>query len=102
MVIGYGAEFVKGVLDAKDGESLADTERFSTAIKQAGAVNSALLWVDVVGLRGLAESMVPDGDRAGYDADLKPYLAGFDTVTGTMVPGESIDAGTLIIRVIGS
>jgi hypothetical protein len=101
-VLGYGAEFVKGVLDAQAGQSLGDTERFSTALQQAGPKHAALLWVDVAGIRGLVESMVPDTDRADYDANLKPYLASFDTVIGTLIPGETIDAGTLIIRVIRS
>ena len=36
VVLGYGTDFVKGVIDAAAGESLADTERFATALTQAG------------------------------------------------------------------
>jgi hypothetical protein len=102
VVIGYGADFVKSVLDAGSGQSLADTDRFSSALKKAGPTQSALAWLDVVGLRGLAESMVPADQRGDYDANLKPYLAGFDSVLGTMTPGDAIDAGTVIISVAGS
>ena len=101
VVIGSSPAFAKSVLDAGSGESLADTERFSTSLKQAGTKQSALAWIDVIALRGLVESMVPEASRSDYDANLKPYLAGFDTVMGTLVPGESLDAGTLIIRVTG-
>ena len=38
------------------GASLAQTERFSEAMAQAGTSHSALFWVDVIGLRGLAET----------------------------------------------
>ena len=101
VVLGYGTDFVKAVLDSKGGESLAKTERFAAALKQAGPKHAALVWLDVAAMRGLAESMVPEADRADYDANMKPYLAGFDSVIGTTTPGDKIDAGTLIIRTTG-
>jgi hypothetical protein len=100
VVLGYGTDFTKAVIDtAAGGPSLASTDRFKTSLTQAGASNSALLWVDVTGVRGLVEGMIPDlGD---YGANVKPYLASFDSVIATSVPGDTIDAGTLIIRVKG-
>ncbi len=102
VVIGVGTDFVKSVIDASAGESLADTERFSTALTQAGREHAALFWLDVAAMRGFVESMVPDSDRADYDANLKPYLEAFDTVIGTTIPGDELDSSTVIIRVTGN
>jgi hypothetical protein len=102
VVFGSGTDFVKSVLDASAGESLADTERFSTALTQAGKEHSSLFWLDVAATRGFVEGMVPTSGRSDYDANLKPYLEAFDTVIGTTIPGDEIDSGTVIIRVTGS
>ena len=59
VVIGIGTDFVKSVIDASAGESLADTERFSTALTQAGQEHSALFWLDVAATRDFVEGMVP-------------------------------------------
>ncbi len=102
VVIGIGTDFVKSVIDASAGESLADTERFSTALTQAGKEHAALFWLDVAAMRGFIESMVPAADRADYDANLKPYLEAFDNVIGTTIPGDEIDSSTVIVRVTGN
>jgi hypothetical protein len=102
VVFGSGTDFVKSVLDASAGESLADTERFSTALTQAGKEHSSLFWLDVAATRGFVEGMVPTSGRSDYDANLKPYLEAFDTVIGTTIPGDEIDSGTVIIRVTGN
>ena len=102
VVIGYGTDFVKSVIDAKDGESLADQDRFSAALAQAGTEHASLVWLDIAAVRGAVESMVPAEMKTDYDKELKPYIVGFDSMIGTTTPGEEIDAGTLIIRTTGS
>ncbi len=102
VVIGYGTDFVKSVIDAKDGESLADQDRFAAALAQAGTEHAALVWLDIAAVRGAVESMVPAEMKTDYDKELKPYIVGFDSMIGTTTPGEEIDAGTLIIRTTGS
>jgi hypothetical protein len=101
VVIAIGTDFVKGVLDARAGESLADTERFKTALQQAGAQHTSLVWLDVAATRGFIEGLVPAEMRGEYDASYKPYLEAFDSVIGTTSVGDTIDTGTLIIRVKG-
>ena len=59
VVFGIGTDFVKSVLDASAGESLADTERFSTALTQAGKEHASLFWLDVAATRDFVEGMVP-------------------------------------------
>jgi hypothetical protein len=92
-------DFVKGVLDARSGPSLADSPRFSAALDRAGKSHSALAWVDVKGILGFAEAHVKEMLGADYDTAVKPYLQAFDSVIGTTVPGDDIDDGTLIISV---
>ncbi len=101
VVLGYGTAFTKAVLDARSGESLADTARFSAALEQAGTAHASLFWLDVTGIRDLVEAQVPAADKAEYEADLKPYLEAFDSVIGTYAPAEDIDRGTVIIHVVG-
>jgi hypothetical protein len=102
VVIGYGTDFVKAVIDAKDGASLADQQRFADALAQAGPEHASLVWLDVAAVRGAVESMVPADMKTDYEKELKPYLVGFDALIGTTTPGADIDAGTLILRTSGS
>jgi Protein of unknown function (DUF3352) len=97
VVIGYGTGFVKAVLDARTGPSLAKTDRFAAALKKADAVNAALLWLDVAGVRTFAETQVPAADKAAYQTTVKPYLDAFDSVIGTYAPGVTLDGATLVI-----
>jgi hypothetical protein len=101
VALGYTSDFVKAVLDTKDGESLADTERFSSLLDRADVAHAAMAWIDIVGIRGLVEGMIPDEQRAEYDADAKPYLEAFDAMLATSAPGEDLDESTVIIRVAG-
>ena len=97
VVLGYGTDFVKAVLDARTGDSLAKTDRFAAALKQADKANAALMWLDVAGVRTFAETQIPAGDKATYETDVKPYLDAIDSVIGTYAPGETIDGSTLVI-----
>lgn len=101
VALGYTSDFVKAVLDAKDGESLADTERFSSLLARADVAHAAMAWIDVAGVRGLVEGMIPAEQRAEYDADARPYLEAFDALIATSAPGEDLDESTIIIRVSG-
>ncbi len=102
VVIGYGTDFVKGVLDAPSGSSLASSDRFKAALGHVDKVNGSLVWLDIAGVRGLVEPMMSGDDKTKYEADLKPYLDAFDSVIATDVPGDDIDKGTLFLSVAGS
>jgi len=101
VVLGSDTGFVKAVLDARSGDSLATSDRFSAALASVDKSHGSLLWLDVAGLRGFLETQIPTADRSGYDTDTKPYLDALDAVIGTSTPGDSIDRGTLVIRVAG-
>lgn len=97
VVIGFGSSFVRDVLDARDGPSLADDARFTGLLERAGAEHGQLAWMDLAGMRALIEDIIPASERAEYEADIRPYLAPFDAIISVSVPGDPLDAGTAII-----
>jgi hypothetical protein len=99
VVFGIGTDFVKDVLDARSGESLADQARFKSGLDVAGSSNSGVLWVDLAGLRSVAESMLPSDQQSGYDSDLKPYLEPLDAIIGASVAGTEVDHSTYVLTV---
>jgi hypothetical protein len=101
VVLGVGTDFVKAVLDARSGPSLATSSRFSAALGSADKEHGSLFWLDVAGIRSFAESMIPAADKADYDANTKPYLEAIDSIIGTNAPGDPLDRGTLVIRTTG-
>lgn len=97
VVVGFGSSFVRAVLDARDGPSLADDGRFAALLARAGGDHGQLGWVDVAAIRGLVEAAIPASERAEYDADVRPYLAPFDAIISVVVPGQTVDTGRAII-----
>lgn len=101
VVLGYGADFVKAVLDARTGDSLATSERFASALKLVDKAHGSLVWLDLAAARGLVESQIPADELGAYQTEVKPYLDAFDSVIGTNLPGETVDRSTLVLRVSG-
>ena len=101
VVFGTSVDFVKGVLDAPSGSNLASTDQFKSALARVDSVNSTLFWLDVAGIRDLAEARLSSDEKASYEADLKPYLDAFDSVIATNVSGD-VDEGTLVLSVTGN
>ncbi len=97
VVIGLGSSFVRDVLDARDGPSLADDARFTALLERAGATHSGLGWFDLASTLALVEPAIPADERGAYEADVKPYLAAFDAIISSNVPGEELDRGTIVI-----
>ena len=102
VVLGSGPDFVKAVLDARTGDSLAKTDQFASSLKLVDKNNAALMWLNVAGIRGFAETLIPAADKTAYGTDLKPYVAAFDSVIGTYAPGDTLDRTTLVIRGSGN
>ena len=101
VVFGTSVDFVKSVLDAPSGANLASTDQFKNALARVDSVNTTLFWLDIAGVRGLAEPMLSGDDKAEYESDLKPYLEAFDSVIATSVAGD-IDEGTFVLSVTGN
>ncbi len=101
VVLGYGTDFVKAVLDARTGDSLAKDPRFADALARVGTKHTGLMWVDVAGIRDLVEGLLPSDARSTYETDVKPYLDAFNSLIEASVPGTPYDSGSIILHVTG-
>lgn len=101
VVLGYGTEFVKAVLDARTGDTLAGSERFASALKLVDRAHGSLVWLDLAAARGMVEPQIPADEKDAYQTEIKPYLDAFDSIIGVNLPGETVDRSTLILRVSG-
>lgn len=102
VVIGSGADFVKHVLDAGAGESLADTSRYRDLVGRVGAEHTAVSYLDIAAVRGLIEGMLPMAsaeDRAEYEESIKPFLTPFDAFVGASTTGSDLTEQHAVITV---
>jgi hypothetical protein len=82
-VIAATADEAVRLLNLPGEESLAGTERFRAALETAGgAENVGISWIDVAGLRGIAEELLPAEEREMYEREIRPYLEPLDLVVG--------------------
>jgi hypothetical protein len=82
VVIGSSPGFVKHVLDTTAASSIAATDRYKALSGRAG-VGTRIAFVDIAAIKGLLESAVAGADPsavAGYEQDVKLYLAPFDAL----------------------
>jgi hypothetical protein len=103
MVIGYGQAFVNAVLDAGPGTSLADDARFKALLGRVGADNIASGFVDIAGIRTLAEPLIqgmssPD-EWTQYTTEIKPYLEHLDALIQATRKDGTLDRGSGFITV---
>ncbi|HVL52637.1 MAG TPA: DUF3352 domain-containing protein [Vitreimonas sp.] len=99
VVLAVGPEFVRAVLDAGTGPSLADDARYKDLIEEVGAENVGTMFVDVAAVRGLFETLGTSDPEAfaRYERDIKPYLLPIDAfVQATRLDGELDRSVTLI------
>lgn len=92
VVIGLGDSFVKAVLDAKAGASLADDARYKSLIDRVGAQNIGSVYLDITAVREMVESLFRTADPAAfanYETEIKPYLLPLDAY----IQSSSIDNG---------
>ena len=103
VVLGYGNDFTKAVLDAAaGGASLAKDARFADALKRVGPTRTGLIWVDIAGVRDAAEPLMSAEDKATYESDVKPYLDALDYLIETTEPGTPYDRGRVVLHVAGN
>jgi hypothetical protein len=102
VVLGSSAEFVKHVLDAGAGASLADDARFQGLVGRVQAAHSGLNFIDIAAVRQLLEGAMakaPDKERAEYEESIKPFLIPFDAYIASGVVGGAVDQGHAVITV---
>jgi hypothetical protein len=100
VVMGVGPQFVKDVLDARTGDSLAKQARYSTLVGAAGNENAGVVWVDMTSIRVMIEPVLPGEIKTQYETDVKPYLEPIDTVVGVTIAGETLDRSTMYLTVV--
>jgi len=91
--IGFGDRFVAAALGMQPGASLADSDRFTTAVERfGGADNAGALFLDLAALRVAVEEAVPDIQPTPvYQSEISPNLAPLDYLAGvTRVEGEAL------------
>ncbi|MDQ3127162.1 MAG: DUF3352 domain-containing protein [Chloroflexota bacterium] len=102
-VIGYGATFVKDVLSAGPGTSLADDVRFKALLGRVGADNISSGYVDIAGIRTLLEPlmerMAPPAEWTSYVTEIKPYLDHLDAAIQAVRKDQGLDLGSGFITV---
>jgi hypothetical protein len=102
VVIGSGPDFVKSVLDAGAGTSLADEARYAGLVERVGTEHTGVTFVDIAAIRGLLEGMMSDmsaAERAEYDESVKPFLEPLDALVSATSLGGEIDTQRTIITV---
>jgi Protein of unknown function (DUF3352) len=102
VAIGSSADFVKRVLDAGAGASLADDARFQSLLGRVDAKHSSVSFVDIAAIRGVFEGLMTEAsakDKAEYEESVKPFLTPFDAFIGTGVVSSSTDQMHTVITV---
>jgi hypothetical protein len=91
-LIGFGDRFVGRALDARDGQSLADSERYQSALARfGGADNAGAFFLDLVALRETIEGVATDPLAPEYDSEVRPNLLPLDYIAGvTRVEGDAV------------
>jgi hypothetical protein len=101
VVIGYASSFVKAVLDAGPGTSLADDARFKALLGRVGADNLGMSFIDIAAIRGLVEPLAqaaaPADAWAYYIREIQPYLKPLDAVITNVRKDGSSDRSTGVI-----
>jgi hypothetical protein len=98
VVVGVGSTFVKSVLDAKPGSSLADDARFKSLLGRVGERNTTDAFVDLTAVRELVESVA--AKQSGYGEYLKnyqPYLVPLDAWIQATVIDNGVDRSTGVV-----
>ncbi len=102
VVIGSGPDFVRHVLDAGAGQSLADDPRFSGLVGRVGASHTGISFIDIAAVRGLVEGLLAEAtaeERAEYEESVKPFLTPFDAYIGAAVTDNGLDQQHAVITV---
>lgn len=98
VLIGLGDRFVPEALSRNAADSLASSERFTTAIDRVGGQdNAAAMYLDLTGLRTAAESVM--GGDPGY-AEVRPNLEPFDYLASAsrVSGGRIVSKSGLVLR----
>jgi hypothetical protein len=103
VAIGSSPDFIKHVLDAGAGASLADDARFKGLVERAGGAHRAVTFLDVAAIRGKVEDLMATSasaqERAEYEESVKPFLVPFDAVITTNAVDDGLDQQHTVMTV---
>jgi hypothetical protein len=102
VVIGSGPDFVKSVLDAGAGASLADEARYKDLVARVGTEHTSVAFVDITAIRGILEGFLaeaPADQRAEYEESIKPFLTPFDALVAASTVADDVDTQHTVITV---
>ena len=102
IAIGSSPDFIKHVLDAGAGASLADDGRFTGLVGRVDAQHTGVTFVDLTAIRSLMEASMADASadkKAEYEESVKPFLTPFDALVATGSVGGSNDQMHTVITV---
>ena len=102
IAIGSSSDFIKHVLDAGAGASLADDARFKGLVGRVDAEHNAVTFLDLAAIRGMAEGAMSSAsaqERAEYEESVKPFLIPFDALISTGAVGGEVDRTHMLITV---
>ncbi|HEY4633457.1 MAG TPA: hypothetical protein VIH00_06015, partial [Candidatus Limnocylindrales bacterium] len=102
VVVGSGPDFVKHVLDAGAGTSLADDDRFKSLVARVGSEHTGLSFIDIAGVRELVEASMADAsaaDKAEYEESVKPFLTPFDAFVAASETGNDLEEQHAVVTV---
>jgi hypothetical protein len=96
-LLGIGESFVRRVIALDEADSLAQTDRFTTAVERYGGFdNVGTLYLDLAALR----DTVGEAMGASFAGDVREYLEPLDyLVSVSRVEGdEMVSRGALVLR----
>jgi hypothetical protein len=102
VVLGSSPDFVKHVLDAGAGQSLADDARFVDLVGRVGASHTSVSFVDIAAVRGLLEGHLSEAsaeERAEYEESIKPFLTPFDAFVAAGVIESGLNEQHAVVTV---
>ena len=97
-VVAGGDAFVRAALGVQAGGSLADSAGYKHALGHAAAENLGEIYVGTGSILGLADTLIPEAQRASFDTDTKPYLEPFDAIVVT----TTLEHGGAHVRLVAS
>jgi hypothetical protein len=90
-------DFVKAVVDTKAGSSLADAAAYTRAVERAGGDGVADIFVNIAGLRAGIEAMLPAGEKARYETEVKPFIEPFEAFAAVIEAPSTTAVGRAVI-----
>jgi len=99
VVFGIGEAFVATVLDVREGASLADEERYQTAIAEAGATNNGQGYLDLAAVIAFVGAQLTGSEADSWATDIEPWLAPFDGAAFTSSRSDGLMTSRFVVTV---